>query len=124
MGISRPWTFPGTCECGYNAQGFAYCQLFDGDPVATQLRDVLKTITAKMRPAVCNTARRWQDDCLQKGSSSIFQTFSLLRTYVSLYPKLQGNDLCVKRVLTAAYWDYAGTTVLTLVGFLIFNSLA
>jgi len=114
-GQSYPWTFHSTCECGYTATGTAYCTPLPGDPSGLALTQSLRELAARIRGSGCHTVRRWQDDCLRKMDSALFQEYERNRLLFSLYAKFQGNDVCVKRILTREYWSWSRSLSIGLV---------
>ena len=121
QGRSYPWSFQSTCECGYTPTGSAYCAPLLGDSPGLALTQTLRAFARKLESSSCNTARRWQDDCLRKVDSGLFEQYQRHRLYFYLYPKLQENDACVRRILTREYWDLGLTVGL---GSLIVSILA
>jgi hypothetical protein len=110
-GTSRPWEYAGTCSCGYNPTGTAYCNLFPGDlPYAAALT-TLSSLVAKQTFFACNTARRFQPDCLSTVDSTLYQTYRTQSLFAEFYPQLQGNDNCIQKIYTSYYWTKSGWAV-------------
>lgn len=107
-GISRPWNYPGVCSCGYNPTGTAYCSLFPGDQPYQLALSSLAALIAKHTFLACNTARRFQPDCLKTVDPTLYETYRVQSVYAEFYPQLQGNDNCVKRIYTNYYWTMSG----------------
>lgn len=114
-GQSYPWTFHSTCECGYTTTGIAYCRPLPGDAPGLAYTQSLRELTARIRSNSCHTVRRWQDDCLRKAGAVLFEQYERSRLVYTMYPKLQGNDVCVKGTLTREYWSWSRSLSLGLV---------
>ena len=120
-GISRPWTFPGTCSCGYNPQGNANCALFPGDAPVVAAQATLLTIVQKQNFFSCNTLRRFQPDCLKMVDPTLYTQYRYQRLFVDFYPQLQNNDNCVQKMYTSYYWTKKSAQVL-LAGLIFISS--
>ena len=96
--------FQGTCECGYNAEALAYCELFPGDEPYIKFLDSYKKWFSSHEIKLCNSARaRGITKCMESYYSSYLElAYSYYSAY--LYPQLQNNDLCMKKVVTSAYY--------------------
>jgi len=110
-GTSRPWTYPGLCSCGLNPTGTAYCSLFPGDLPYQLALSSLSALVAKHTFFACNTARRFQPDCLKTVDAALFETYRVHSLYAEFYPHLQGNDNCVQKIYTNYYWTKTGSSL-------------
>jgi len=63
--------YQNTCECGYNDDAKAYCNVFAGDNVGQDYITALKNFLNSNALQKCNTARRWNVECwdLNAGNS-------------------------------------------------------
>jgi len=97
------------CQCGYTAQGQAYCSLFPGDPPVTQLFSLLVLLTNGN--GVCNTYSRFSYNCYartdMRGYLEQYYNFAALWDQVVLndFPTTQNNPPCVQSVYTSDYWE-------------------
>mmetsp|Transcript_4832 Transcript_4832/g.9029 ORF Transcript_4832/g.9029 Transcript_4832/m.9029 type:complete len:363 (+) Transcript_4832:302-1390(+) len=106
-GVSGNITATGTCSCGYNVNGNAYCDLFPGDSEYTKYISLLVKYfhNAKVN-SVCNVMARLNDDCIQQALSVDEYYFLKQYEYASqYYPEIQYNDACVKATYNSYYWD-------------------
>ena len=110
-GVSRPWEYSGTCSCGYNPSGTAYCSLFPGDQPYVLALTTLASLLDKQTFFACNTARRFQPDCLSTVDAALYQTYRMQSLFAEFYPQLQGNDNCVQKIYTSYYWTKSGWVV-------------
>ena len=89
----------GTCSCGMDMHGFAYCDALSGDPPAQTLQYLYELHVNSTGITQCHTQRRFEYECLtgNLGSSavSLVETVKQLSTDTARY---QGNDFCVKTI--------------------------
>ena len=94
----------GTCRCGYNEQGFAYCEAFPGDFEGT---NYLSTWYYALEDSQgeCNTKRRDKTGCLEviDWVEEVTQATFMFENY----PWIVNNDYCVKQIYTNEYWSSA-----------------
>ena len=102
--------YAGSCQCGMNPNGKAYCAPFWNDLPGITLRNTMTL--AYSHSDRCNTVRRYTSACFNvTGSLNRMKAANFGFYY---YAQLQGNDRCVKSVFTATYWlNSAVLTTLT-----------
>lgn len=87
--------YNGTCSCGYNRAGLAYCEQFLGSPTGQQyFGDVLSLVHSGSLNA-CNTERRFQFNCTlgAQGNETVpYHKFVHSQKYFHGFPKLYDND--------------------------------
>lgn len=99
---------PGTCSCGYNSRGIAYCQPNLGDSQGLWLIQAYRNAVSRSNGA-CNTVRRLSQYCWM----AINEWENVKTQYWNFYylPLLQGNDRCVSETFNQAYWTDLATYV-------------
>jgi len=92
-----------TCTCGWNNNGTAFCAPLVGDQpgvnYVTSTVSILKKTVNK-----CNTARRGMEGCLKTIGESVYHDAIVAWWGFYYYPQLQGNDVCVKTIISHDYW--------------------
>ena len=92
--------YVGSCQCGMNPTGSAYCAPFWNDIPGITLRNTMQLVYGHSDR--CNTVRRYTNACFTAtGNLNRMMVASFGFNY---YPQLQGNDKCIKAVFTATYW--------------------
>lgn len=71
----------------------------------------LAALVAKHTSFSCNTARRFQPDCLKTVDAVLYEAYRVQILYAEFYPQLQGNDNCVQRIYTNYYWTKSGSSL-------------
>ena len=94
----------GTCQCGYNPLGRAYCSLFPGDYPYRNYIAVISSWLNSPNITNCNSLRGLNQNCVEKYFSYSNELFYYYY-YVNLYPLLQNNPQCIKDTITYQYWD-------------------
>jgi len=96
---------PGTCQCGYNPQGYAFCYQFPGDHDYANSLLLLQKWFASTVSNNCNTNRRQNIVCMTDWADAndlvIYQYFE---AKISNWPYLQMNDKCSQNVLEPSYY--------------------
>lgn len=102
MGTDGVYQYTSDCVCGFNSNGTSYCTLFNGD-LQGQVYYTTWQQALVQSISVCNTARRFTNQCL------------LLTNYYSkvltatwnfyYYPQMQNNDACVRGMITYEGYD-------------------
>lgn len=101
LGTDGKYTYTGTCTCGYNSNGTAYCNPFNGDlPGQAYYQSWKNAINAS---AVCNTVRRFSTSCLAR--TGFLNKVTQMTWGFLMYPLIQNNDLCVQEVITSEYYE-------------------
>jgi len=96
----------GYCNCGMNAEGTRYCAPFAGDEPATSYIDVMrKYLSIEGLTQKCNTARRFEPDCVKLASNTTYDSYMKAVLGYSYFEKLQNNDVCVQETFTNFYWN-------------------
>ena len=112
--------FIGSCECGVNALGYAYCTAFPGDHAGQDMLYYYSSILQANLTAQCNTMHRWHPECFKALPVTWGETAALAVVYYQNFPYLQNNDICVQEMITNFYW-YDAAQVLTLAALLLAN---
>ena len=99
--------YVGTCQCGMNALGLAFCSPFWGDIPGLTLRDTMTLVYGHSDR--CNTVRRYTNACFNVTGNLNKMKVAAFGFYN--YALLQENDQCIKTVFTATYWLGAGFVV-------------
>lgn len=89
------------CQCGYNANGLAYCPLFPGDDVYRNYIDLLQQYSTGL--ASCAFIAIGEMQC--GASTQLWNAVNLAHATVSYWGQTEGNDDCVKAIFTQAYWN-------------------
>jgi hypothetical protein len=99
-------TTTGTCSCGMDMDGFAYCDAFAGElPSQTVL--LLWTLHVNSTSInSCHTQRRFDIFCLQQnlGPKQV-QNFLNNRALVTDTARYNGNDFCTKAIFNNQFWN-------------------
>ena len=104
--------FHSKCVCGLNPFGIQYCLPMVGDPQGQAYLAAMKTVlTHTNLGEVCQTTRRFSDDCWQNlaRADSLFdpdKTYVAAYNYTNYADYINNKD-CVKATLTATFWDKA-----------------
>lgn len=100
--------YTGTCACGYNEIGAAYCQPNLGDIQGMWLTQAYRN-AVKRSAGKCNTARRLNQYCWEATG----EWENVNTQYWNFYylPLIQGNDKCVSQTFTRAYWSAAAAVL-------------
>ena len=96
------------CTCGFGTSGNSYCFLFPGDePYLKLIGTRIEWINTNISLS-CNTARRWEKQCIMSHYTNSFATNFEYVTYNALnYPLLQDTQDCVLEVVYNSYYqDY------------------
>ncbi|CAG9331946.1 unnamed protein product [Blepharisma stoltei] len=111
QGTNSDGLFLTTCECGYTNPGKAFCKPFIGDVPG---QNFIKAWVSAMKATnkVCNTARRAANACLTVAGA--YESALMATWEFDYYTALQGNDACVKAVITDDYWQPSGSIFLML----------
>jgi hypothetical protein len=108
-GTTGQSTFSGSCQCGYNPEGAAYCSTFPGDPPGLAYIDALKYFITSGALEVCNTDRRFSEDCWKVSNGTSYYTMVAALQYFDNYPLYVDNSECIKQTYTRKYWDIYGS---------------
>lgn len=110
--------YTGICSCGYNANGTAFCNPFNGDlPGVAYYLSWKNALNASV--GVCNTLRRFSSECLQK--TGFLAKITSTSWNFLFYPQIQNNDPCVEETVNYEYYgeiSFAGFLYVWLVGIL------
>lgn len=98
----------GTCWCGSNAYGIAYCDANPGDTVITDFNSQLIKWLSSSAVKKCNTVRKFVPDSLTCASdyydpddfNKLFYSYYRSELYIELY----GSEDCVVGALYPDYW--------------------
>jgi len=90
-----------TCECGFNAAGFSYCMLSQGDEEFTQIKLKFEFVIATS--IFCHTLLRY-GPCRYLYADE-YQEYIKAKRYYEMYPQLVFNDRCIKKIYTNDYWS-------------------
>ena len=118
VGSSTSATYEGSCECGYNPYGNAYCTEFPGDPAGLSFLNAMQFFVASGELARCNTNRRWSGECWSITNSEAYKNMQAALDYFNYYYLYVENDDCIKTTFTRKYWEddlWAAWLVLPLV---------
>ena len=120
VGVTSTSTYIGSCSCGFNTAGNAYCSPFPGDVAGLSVMNKLKALVNSGILTYCNTARRFTDGCWNTFNSTFINDLEAALYYFDNYAKLQGNDDCVKSLFLNDYYQippitaFGGTVLATL----------
>ena len=110
-----PIKFYQDCECGYNKEANAYCSLFVGDLHMKNYLSLLKKWLSSLHAKKCNTERRYSLECIKDHwKPQHYEEIHYAKLLVDLYPKLQNNEPCVKKVYTAQFYKEEEDSALVL----------
>lgn len=108
--------YVGSCQCGMNPTGAAYCAPFWNDIPGITLRNTMQLVYSHSDR--CNTVRRYTNACFNAtGNLNRMKVASFGFYY---YSQLQQNDKCIKATFTATYW-LSGTVALQLAALAILS---
>ena len=98
-GGATNYTVTTSCECGMNEEGDKYCFPNDGDLVALSFIHYWKKFMDSGLLSVCNTARRFHQECFDMSSSTNVYA-ELMSAYSSYFyfPSLQNASSCVQPI--------------------------
>ena len=105
-------SFPGSCVCGKNAEGWAFCQPFSGDSPGQEYIAAAKELVFSNVTANCNAASRFSWGCLNYSQSAVAHRFLVAQKYFGSYAQVQVNDVCVKETYTQDYWTLSSSLAL------------
>lgn len=99
VGVSGQYSKTYSCECGMNFNGTKYCSASDGDLVSISFRNEFKNFINAGMLALCNTQRRFDQDCLEV-SFDTYRYERLMKSYYTYkyFAQLQNISSCVKSV--------------------------
>ena len=106
-GSSTDAVYEGTCSCGFNPSGNAYCSVFPGDPPGLDYLEAIKYFVSQGNLRKCNTARRFSESCWKVGNTEEYIRFISALEYFDFYTQYVENDDCTKQTYTRKYWDVA-----------------
>ena len=104
----------GSCECGYNGQGRAYCAVTIGDNAGQTYLQYMKKFYQWGYANKCNTDRRYNTECFRLSNYHEADEMIHAALYYNFHPQLQDNDSCVKKIYTSNYWSGAASLVIGL----------
>lgn len=106
-GSSTSSVYEGTCGCGFNPYGNAYCSVFPGDPAGLNYLNAIKYFVNNGNLQKCNTARRFSESCWKVGNTAEYISFTAALEFFEYYNQYVENDDCIKATYTRKYWDFA-----------------
>lgn len=102
--------YDGRCECGFNMEGSAFCNLFLGNEIGQRYLNDLLSFVHSGAQNQCNTERRFHEECLALSSTGRYTSAYIKVTHAKDYylnfPKLNGNDECTMATWTCWFWGY------------------
>ena len=96
----------GTCTCGRNSQGLAYCQPYSGDAPKKAFRETMQTHLSSPNISRCHTLRRFSDVCVLQVGANAIGTFLARQYWAQNAPALINNDDCVKNIFSSHAYYY------------------
>ena len=105
VGTSSGQSYQGTCQCGYNPTGAAYCQPFLGDNAGHNWLYYLTELAEMNTTQQCNTNRRFSTACINSLPITWGKTAIAFNMLYNQFAQLQGNDNCIKAIYTEYYWS-------------------
>jgi hypothetical protein len=96
----------GSCSCGMDMYGNAYCDAFNGDPPALTVTSLWLIHTLSSSIFNCHTLRRFDIFCLQQnlGADKI-QLFLNNRALTTDTARYQNNDYCTKVIFNSQFFN-------------------
>lgn len=99
-------TFMGTCSCGMNKEGEAYCNSWSGDAPAQAVKAIWINHVTSVGIANCHTQRRFTKFCLSQTQIPQqivnFTQNNLVSANTARYEK---NDVCTQVIFNKDYWN-------------------
>ena len=93
------------CECGFNQNSQAFCNLAPGDPLYLQFVKYMSQWLMSSGAAKCHSSRRTSQACIQAyADSQLYITLMYYQALVNYYPMIQNNDACIQNIYTQQYW--------------------
>lgn len=90
------------CKCSLSSSPQSYCKLFPGDSDYAQYIQMLKDWTSSDDIRLCNTQRRFADNCIKIDSDNEEIIYWKLR--VQLWPMIDDNEKCTKEIFYSDFW--------------------
>jgi len=91
----------GTCSCGYNTGGTAYCYPFMDDIEGQEYIDYFKTFVNEGGFSACNTQRRYNPICWSASKGyNFYENFLAAFRTKTYFSQIYENDQCVKDLIT------------------------
>jgi hypothetical protein len=99
-------TTTGTCSCGMDMNGHAYCDAFSGEPPAITVLAIWQIHTASDLINNCHTQRRFDVFCLQQNlNPAQVQNFVNNRALATDTARYYGNDFCTKAIFNHEFFN-------------------
>lgn len=100
----------GTCSCGMDMHGFAYCDAFSGDPPSQTLQYLYELHVNSTGIFQCHTQRRFDIFCLVSNiGHSAGHLFTKMSALASDTARYQGNDFCAQQIFNYQFFDVGPT---------------
>lgn len=95
----------GSCSCGMDKNGAAYCNAYSGDQPAVIARELLIQHTSSAAIANCHTLIRFDQYCYRQTLPS-YDVFNLTQSLLLAgnTPRYQNNDFCTQTIYNFDYW--------------------
>jgi hypothetical protein len=95
----------GTCSCGMDMYGRAYCNAFSGDPPTSTLTQLAQIHVLSSSINLCHTQRRFDKSCLQQDlGPAKTQLYLNVRAEATDTARYQSNDFCTKSIFNGRYF--------------------
>lgn len=91
------------CECGYNNNGTAYCNMNPGDPMYQKFFEYERLWYNTTYVSRCNTQVRESLACIETYWDK-YDKYAYYYYAVVSYPQLQDNADCVKKIYNSAFY--------------------
>ena len=106
MGYNGVNTTAGSCTCGMDMYGRAYCDALSGDPPGLAVQALWMQHVNAPGISNCHTQRRFDMFCLQQNlGPSALQSFLKNRDEFTHTARYQGNDYCTKAIFNNQFFD-------------------
>ena len=97
------------CKCSFGKQAAGYCTKLPGDEEYKDYINDLKTWLYSEKAKMCNTVRRFTDECLMiygNGLSTLEE-----KMFIELWPQIKDNEDCTKKIFNTKYWELEDSQV-------------
>ena len=98
--------FNTTCECGYNTQGFSYCNLFAGDKISQQYTVRMKKWLTSTAILKCHTLNRFEKQCItQMWDKDDAAELIYYYYYTNKFPLVYKGESCALKIFMTDYYS-------------------
>ena len=106
LGTNGISTSIGSCSCGLDKDGHAYCDAFAGDPPSSTVQLIVQLHVSNNAIFNCHTQRRFDDYCLtQNLNPSTIQRYYKNRALATDTARYQGNDYCAQTIFNSQFFN-------------------